>query len=339
MKHTSINNEPEEDRCDCIETNQIPFLDTLISIKKGKIDIDLYKKESDRNQYLLPTSCHSKNTTKAIPYSLSLRIVRICTDPTNREKRFQELKQRLIERGYSEKVIDSAISKARKVPRKIALRKALKPSQSEGPIFAVTFDPRLPSLGNIMAKHWRSMVSRNKYLEEVFKRPPLIAYKRQQNLRGHLVRAKVAPSKGPYPKRKLVGMKKCGESCTACSYIKECKSVKINGIDWKIKRQLNCKCYNIVYAILCTKENCKQTYIGETKRLLRVCLDNRRGYVNNFIHNATGTHFNQPGHTLANIQIVALEQIRKNSDLYRKEREEYFIRKFNTVMKGLNRKY
>ena len=127
MKHTSITNEPEEDRCDCVETNKIPFLDTLISIKKGKLNIDLYKKESDRNQYLLPTSCHSKKTTKAIPYSLSLRIVRICIDPINREKRFRELKQRLLERDYSEKVIDSAIDKARKVPRKIALRKVLKP--------------------------------------------------------------------------------------------------------------------------------------------------------------------------------------------------------------------
>ena len=105
-------------------------------------------------------------------------------------------------------LIDSAIDKARRVPRKIALRKVLKPSKNEGPIFAVTFDPRLPSLGNIMAKHWRSMVSRNKYLEEVFKRPPLIAYKRQQNLRGNRVKAKVAPLKGPYSKRKLIGIKK-----------------------------------------------------------------------------------------------------------------------------------
>ena len=133
--------------------------------------------------------------------------------------------------------------------------------------------------------------------------------------------------------------KRFGENCTACPYIKECKSVKINGIDWKINQQFNCKSYNIVYAILCTKENCKETYIGETKRLLRVRLDNHRGYMNKLIHNATGTHFNQPGHTLTNVQFVALEQIKKNSDLYRKEREEYFIRKFNTVMKGLNRKY
>ena len=176
-----------------------------------------------------------------------------------------------------------------------------------------------------MAKHWRSKASRDKYLGDVFKQPPMFAYKRQQNPRGHLIRAKVMSVPSQYPSRKLIGMKKCRESCIFCSYIKECKSVKINEENWKINRRLNCKSFNIVYAIICTKEKCKQNYIGETKRLLKTRLDDHRGYVNNFIHNATGSHFNQPGHSLANIQILALEQIKKNSDAYRKEREEYFI--------------
>ena len=33
-----------------------------------------------------------------------------------------------------------------------------------------------------------------------------------------------------------------------------------------------------------------------------------------------------------------IEQIKKHSDLYRKEREEFFIRKFNTNNEGMNRK-
>ena len=85
MTHTSIENEPLEDRCDCPNGTDIPFLDTLVSIKEGHIDVDLYKKETDFNQYLLPSSCHSKTVTTSIPYSLSLRIVRICIDPRNRD--------------------------------------------------------------------------------------------------------------------------------------------------------------------------------------------------------------------------------------------------------------
>ena len=44
MNHTSILEEASEDKCDCDETFSIPFLDTLCSIKNGKIDTDLYKK-------------------------------------------------------------------------------------------------------------------------------------------------------------------------------------------------------------------------------------------------------------------------------------------------------
>ena len=96
MTHTSIENEPLEDRCDCPNGTDIPFLDTLVSIKEGHIDVDLYKKETDFNQYLLPSSCHSKTVTTSIPYSLSLRIVRICIDPRNRDTRLNELKESLL---------------------------------------------------------------------------------------------------------------------------------------------------------------------------------------------------------------------------------------------------
>ena len=35
MEHTSSENEPEEDRCDCEIKYSIPFLDTSLSIGKG----------------------------------------------------------------------------------------------------------------------------------------------------------------------------------------------------------------------------------------------------------------------------------------------------------------
>ena len=114
MNHTTREQEPLDERCDCEPRKSIPFLDTLCTIKGDKIDTDLYKKDTDRNQYLLPSSCHPAQTTKAIPYSLSLRIVRICNDPKNRDKRLIELKKYLLDRGYSERQVISAIDKAKK---------------------------------------------------------------------------------------------------------------------------------------------------------------------------------------------------------------------------------
>jgi len=340
MSHTTPHQENIEDQCDCEKKAQIPFLDTLVSLKNGFLDTDLFKKETDRNQYLLPSSCHVKQTTVAIPYSLGLRIVRICSDPINRDLRLSQMKNQLIERGYSKDLVESSIQKARLVPREVALRKVRKKKLNKGPIFAVTHDPRLPALGSSVAKHWRTMTNRNKYLAEVFKKPPLIAYKRQQNLKGLLIRAKVADKKIPYPKRRKLGMKKCGYNCTMCPYVLEGKSININNVDWKINQDLHCKSFNVIYAVLCSKESCKEVYIGETKIFLKFRIDDHRGYVNNLINTATGSHFNQPGHCLGNMKITAIEQIKKKNDSeYRKEREEYFIRKFNTVYKGMNRKY
>ena len=108
----------------------------MVSIKDGKIEVDLYKKETDRNQYLLPSSCH--NRPNSIPFSLSLRIVRICTDPTKRDQRLSELKNHLLERGYLENKIDSSINKARAIPRHKALRKVKVSKKAEGPVFVIT---------------------------------------------------------------------------------------------------------------------------------------------------------------------------------------------------------
>ena len=58
-----------------------------------------------------------------------------------------------------------------------------------------TCDPRLPDLPGIQKKPWRSMVTSDQYMAEVFPEPPTIAYRRQKNIKEFLVRAKVPPRK------------------------------------------------------------------------------------------------------------------------------------------------
>ena len=91
MNHTTPKSELKEEQCDCELKSSIPFLDTSVSIENGEIVVDLYKKPTDKNQYLLPSSCHPLETTKAIPFSLALRITRTCTNPETKKQRFLEL--------------------------------------------------------------------------------------------------------------------------------------------------------------------------------------------------------------------------------------------------------
>ena len=340
MIHTSVPGEALEDKCECESRSEIPFLDTLCSIKNGKIKTDLYKKPTDRNQYLLPDSCHPKQTTRAIPKSLGLRIVRVCSDPGDRDRRLNELKEQLMERGYNQDMVQSSIDKVKKIPQNVALRRVKrKTTQTKRPVYALTYDPRLPSITALQAKHWRSMTSRNKYLSEVFPNPPLTAFKRQPNIRSMVIRANVSKTK-KYPTRYQRGMTKCNTpNCTACAYILETKEVKINGVSWKINKKLNCNNYNIVYGIICKKDKCKEVYIGETKRRLKFRLSDHRGYVVNKLTNtATGHHFNLPGHSLADLSVTIIEEVKKNDTFYRKEQEESHFRRFKTLYQGMNKK-
>ena len=88
------------------------------------------------------------------------------------KKIFSELKEMLIEREYSRRIIDGAVAKARAVPRIEALRKVPRtPPITNRPTFVVMFDPWLPSISQITKKHWRSMVGQEPYLQSVFPEP------------------------------------------------------------------------------------------------------------------------------------------------------------------------
>ena len=78
------------------------------------------------------------------------------------EKRTQDfrIKEFLLKKGYPVNIIDSAIDKARNIPRVKAPKKVSKSKKSKGPVFAITYDTRLPPIGSIEAKHWRSMTAK-----------------------------------------------------------------------------------------------------------------------------------------------------------------------------------
>ena len=57
----------------------LPFLEVQVHFINNHIQTDLHTKPTEKHQYLLKTSCHPNHTKKAIPFSLFLRIRRICS--------------------------------------------------------------------------------------------------------------------------------------------------------------------------------------------------------------------------------------------------------------------
>ena len=133
-------------------------------------------------------------------------------------------------------------------------------------------------------------------------------------------------------------MKRCKLSCTMCPYVKTGTNIENKNFTWKIRKNVDCNTTNVIYMIECTKETCKEKYIGKSERRVKKRFDEHRGYVKNKIMSkATGSHFNKPGHNESNMSITVLEKVKKKDIFYRKERESYLIRKFNTYYQGMNK--
>ena len=324
-----------------VETKNVPFLDLSITIKDGLFTTDLYKKETAICQYLLPSSCHVSHQWRNTIYSLALRLRRICSSEEAFEKRLLELKGDLLSRHYHLKFIVEAFDRARAVKRKDALKKVeAKPLDRE--VFAVTFHPNLPSVSRVLKKHWEVMVSQSNRLKRCFPKPPLVAYRRGKNLGDQLFRAKIST------KRKSTRLKNgcapCRQGCQLCWHIETATTHedKRTGQVWGIHAPINCKTDNVIYKIMCQKCGIViiPGYLGETKRTLGERIAEHRGYVRQKkLNQATGAHFNLPGHTLADLRVVGIERVLpKKNDTIRKIRETFWINQYESSTFGLNKK-
>ena len=134
-------------------------------------------------------------------------------------------------------------------------------------------------------------------------------------------------------------MKRCGKAYATCPYIKEGDQIKIDHkSSWKIMKIITCESYNLVYMLQCQKF--EKNYIGSTIRQLKHRVAEHRGYISNQVTSrATGAHWNLPGHSLAHLKITVLEQSRSRDEEYIREREKYFIRKFDTFNNGINQEW
>ena len=69
----------------------LPFLDVQVHLHNNEIQTDLQTKPTDKHQYLLKSSCHPNHTKRTIPFSLALRLRRICSTDTFFDQRCKEL--------------------------------------------------------------------------------------------------------------------------------------------------------------------------------------------------------------------------------------------------------
>ena len=86
------------------------------------IETDLFTKPTDKHQHLLSSSCHLHHTNKAIPFSLALRLRRICSTDVTFKLRINERKKYLLGRGYNNTFLEEQFLRAADISRTNALQ-------------------------------------------------------------------------------------------------------------------------------------------------------------------------------------------------------------------------
>ena len=166
-------------------------------------------------------------------------------------------------------------------------------------------------------------MTKDPYLKQVFPEPPMVAYRRAKNLRDKLVKARF-PLPSTRKKSQLASMKPCNRSLSQ-------KSIKINA-------SVDCNSKNTVYCIFCNKPGCNQIYVGQSQRELKQRFSEHKTSVRTNAKKVVGQHFNEPGHSIYNMEVAAIEKVFDRGRKIIEKRESMWIENLEAEYKGLNQK-
>ena len=306
-----------------ISTQAVPFLDINVTLHNGSIETDLYSKPTDSHNYLSWDSCHPQGTKKSIPYSQALRIRRICSKESDFRKRLYQLEGYLRSCGYRSKDIKLAFDKVKAISRADTLGYKTR-AQNSRITFPITYHPNLRNLPGTLFDKYKNTLLRDPKNKEIFTEPPMIAYRRPQNLRDKITRAIIKQ-----PRMDPPGFRNCqSPDCQLHDLTNESANFISTATkkSYQTIQNLNCDSHNVIYLISCKIPLCKQQYVGETGRKLK---DRAKEHLYDISINKdcpVAFHFNMPNHSVSNFSIQAIEMCRKNSTGFRKAREKEWLR-------------
>ena len=164
-------------------------VDTYVKRDRDSLYKDLYVKETATHSHLLYTSCHPQNCIQRGPYGQFLRIKRNCTKDADFEKHARDMKKHYADRGYPDDIIQKAYEKGRQQDHHDLIHGTppLREKNSRIPL-VLTYNPLNPNLMKMIKKNWH-ILHHSPACKELFPDKPMLAYRRNRNLRDNLVRA------------------------------------------------------------------------------------------------------------------------------------------------------
>ena len=196
-------------------------------------------------------------------------------------------------------------------------------------MLVITYHPTNIQVKNIIFQNYHILTD-NHETKDLFVQPPLLSWKKDNNLHNILVSSTSTHSTG--------SNQPCNRPrCKTCRHITDVNTVFGPTRKFTIVDTFTCTSTNLIYCIQCAK--CNKLYIGETmRRLADRSAEHLKSITDNNVHLPVAVHFNTPGHSINDCSIFGLK-LTQNSE-NRKQMERQLIFKLHTTQPhGLNLKF
>ena len=154
----------------------------------------VHYKPTDCHSYLLYSSSHPSHVKNSIPYSIFLRLLRLCSDDSDFSSK-SEMCQFFEKRGYPVSVVKVGHHRAQQFDRQSSLQTSQKDKDDRIP-FTLTFHPHNHAVKTIILNNFK-LLQNDPETGRIFSQPPLISFKRDKNVGNFLVRIALKTNEQP----------------------------------------------------------------------------------------------------------------------------------------------
>ena len=310
----------------------VNFLDVQVNKTGTKVTTDVFYKDTDTHQYLNFRSCHPSHIKRNVPYNLARRLCTIVSETETLEIRLNELKSYLLKCNYPKTLIENGIKKAKKIPQSV-LRKNdnIRNNEIEKIPFISTYNPNSENLFPTVSKVFNHLQT-NPNTKSYYESNKLVNSNRQpSNLKTILTSARLKLKANEFK------VTKCNvKNCDICNYLIEGPTFLFKKIDFtfRVNKNMSCNTMNCIYVLQCN--GCQDLYIGETSNFrLRVNLHKHH------VSKNCGLNVSRHIHDCARnkdtkFKIMPFYKVTGDDSKIRKEKEKYFITKFQPSLNANN---
>ena len=297
-------------------------------------------KPTDAHCLLNYESSHPKKCKDSIPYSQMRRLRRVCSDDDDFNSKASEMSSFFKRNNYPDHITQAAFNKVKDLSQDDALRPSNNENSNHRIPFTLTYHPFNSNIKNIIYNNFNILTDDTK-TKNIFNAPPLMAFRRDKNLKDSLVRTNFKTMQQP-------GTSPCQHRlCLTCTHVNQSTTIINQNRSFNIRCNFTCSSSCVIYCIICTK--CQSFYIGETSRQINNRFGEHMRNVRNKIYlkedhendpdSNISRHFNSANHSTADMSILGLLYASQDSTK-RKTLEKRLIFSLKTLYpNGLNKQF